>query len=248
MKQWKFDQQLQIKLVFITLCILFIFSIISNFIEKIFIISEKWEIPLIFASLSIITIMLFTLYNIEHNVEMLIKKEGLGFQRYKNYNEFYKDLERVVSTANNSLDLTHIRNEPPSCFISGKSYFEKVEKWCQKHKECPVRRIIAINNNEMLQWAKELFEMTENNKNFFVRVCDWKLKFPMINMSIIDGNNVFLAITADFFEKTPGIQIKDPITTKYFIDYYENLWYNSEPISQELLDRRFNEMKLRGGS
>lgn len=41
---------------------------------------------------------------------------------------------------------------------------------------------------------------------------------------------------------TPGIQIKDPNTAKYFIDYYQNLWSNSEILSEELLNNIENQM------
>lgn len=103
------------------------------------------------------------------------------------------------------MGLTHIRDEPPTHFVLGKSYFDKIEKWCLEHPPCPVRRITALNNEAMIQWAEELFKMTKRNGNFHVRICDWKSRFPMINMAIIDETKVFLAITADIAERTAGL-------------------------------------------
>lgn len=235
MRLKKFNNQIELKIISFFL----ILSIFSGFIEKIVNLPDGWEITLIFIAILMITRMLSTLYNIDSNIEKIIETEGLGLIHYNSYQEFFKALEDEISQPPSSMDLTHIRKDPPSGLRSGKNYFLEMEKMIKKNPDCIVRRIISIDSREMLEWANELLELTEkHDTNFKVNVCDWNLKFPMINMSIIDNSKVFLAITANFVEKTPGIQTKDPKVVKYFIDYYENMWANSSKISRELLNKQ----------
>jgi len=231
----KFNDQLELKII----SILLILSIFLGFMENIVDLPDGWEITLIFIAILMITRMLSTLYDIDSNIEKIMEKEGLGLMHYHSYQEFFKALDDEISQPHSSMALTHIRKDPPSGLRSGKNYFSKMEKMIEKNPDCIVRRMISIDSPEMLEWAKELLKLTEkHNINFKVNVCDWDLEFPMINMSIIDKSKVFLAITANFVENTPGIQIKDPKIVKYFVDYYDNMWANSSEISCELLNKQ----------
>jgi len=232
MRLKKFNNQLELKIISFFL----ILSIFSGFIEKIVDLPDGWEITLIFIAILMITRMLSTLYNIDSNIEKIIETEGLGLIHYHSYQEFFKALEDEISQPPSSMDLTHIRKDPPSGLRSGKNYFLEMEKMIKKNPDCIVRRIISIDSPEMLEWAEELLELTEkHDTNFKVNVCDWNVGFPMINMSIIDGTKVFLAITANFVNDTPGIQIRDPEIVEYFIDYYDNMWANSDEISKRIV-------------
>ncbi len=235
MKQLRFDHRFETRIVSIILSIFMILSILSGYIEKFIDIPSRWEIPIILLALLMITRMLPTIYNIDENMRKLRQEIGyMEVKRYDTYGEFYKDLEISLSMAKVSLDLTHIRDDPPDHFVLGESYFDRIEKWLIEHPGFPCRRIIAVNNEPMSRWADELSEMTKKHRNFHVRACDWSSKFPMINMAIIDGEKVFLAITADIAERTAGLRIEDPAMAKYFGDYYDNVWAHSNELSDAL--------------
>lgn len=235
MKGFKFDNRFEVKITSIALSIFTIFAIMSGYLGKFIQIPKSWEIPIILAALLMITRMLSTLYHVDENIKKILEKEGvINIKRYDAYGEFYHDLGIALGNAKHSLDLTHIRNDPPEQFVLGKSYFDSIEKWCAKNPGAPVRRITATNNSLMLDWAKELYETTKRCPNFHVRICDWRSKYPMINMAIIDGKTVFLAITADIAERTAGLKINDPSMAKYFSDYYDNVWAHSTDVEDHL--------------
>ncbi len=236
----------QLKLIIIS--IFLILSIFLGFIDEMFDLPDGWEFTIIFIAILMITRMLFTLYDINSNIEEIMEKEGLGLEHYHSYKEFFKALEDEISQPHSFIKLTHIRKDPPSGLNSGKNYFLRMEEKIKDKPDCNVTRIISINNCAMLEWARDLLELTEKyNNNFEVKEFCWKLKFPMINMAIIDHNKVdskvFLAITADLVEETPGIQIKDPKVVQYFNKYYDNMWHKSSDLSRDLLEKRQKQLK-----
>lgn len=233
MKKVKFDQHFEIKVASLILAVFIIVSIMSGYIEKFVHLPKGWEIPIILASLLLISRTLMTLYRVDDNIKKLLSNIGwMEVKRYDTYQDFYHDLNIEMKKAKISLDLTHIRNEPPADFVLGKAYYDGVKDWCQSNPGAPVRRITAINNLQMLNWAHQLLNMSDECKNFYVRICDWQSEFPMINMAILDHSKVFVAITSDVAERTSGLQINDKIMAKYFCDYFENVWAHSEKLTK----------------
>lgn len=98
MKAWKFDQKFELKVTSIILSLFIIFGIMSGYIERFVKLPASWEIPIILASLLMITRMLSTLYNVDENIKKLIRKvDWVEVKRYDTYGKFYKDLEKAAS-------------------------------------------------------------------------------------------------------------------------------------------------------
>jgi hypothetical protein len=76
----------------------------------------------------------------------------------------------------------------------------------------------------MAKWANEEKQKANRVANYYFRVLEWALPFAFINMAIIDGHEVYLAITPGEIERTRGICIKDVEIVNYFRDYYHVLW------------------------
>lgn len=214
----------------ILLSIFLFVSIASNYVSALRILPNGWEIPVILGALIIIVEMLSIIFNIDNNIEKVIESfSSTNTIRYDTYHEFYDDLNDSLKRAKKSLCLTHIRDEPPASFVLGQKYFDSIELWCKEHPGASARRITAASNNDMTSWVNEQVETSKRCQNFRVRVCEWKSVFPMINMAILDDEKVFLAISSDAPERTTGIQIEDKGISKYFRDYFDNVWSNSVP-------------------
>ena len=157
---------------------------------------------------------------------------------YATYGEFYRDSSLALDQSSKKVDLTHIRDEPPQDFEGVSDWFEEVIKWCDEHPYGKVRRLIAVSNDRMLAWAKELAEYVNNrpNYNFEVKVCQWTANFPAINMVIFDRRRVFIALTGSGVTETAGFQVSDRLIADYFVDYYNNIWGKSDGLD-DFLDR-----------
>ncbi|MCH9806711.1 MAG: hypothetical protein K0U74_03175 [Alphaproteobacteria bacterium] len=210
------------------LATLFLVALLSEYLEKLVKLPSGWENAMIFLALLSIVRLLGTIIKIDQDMQLLIRQSGVkAIEKYETYEDFYHDLSQALKAAKRSLDLTHIRPEPPSSFRLGAAYFDSIEAWCEKNPAGSVRRIISLENQAMQQWGQELLVVMQRHPNFRARACDRRATFPMINMAIVDERVVFLAITADSAERTSGIRINDERIAAYFLEYYNNIWSKS---------------------
>jgi hypothetical protein len=213
------------------LFVVLIISIISEYFSNVITLPMNWEQPIILTTLILIINMLRKIYDVDNTTKKIYDDLDCdALTKYDDYGLFYKDLDVAMKTAKISLDLTHIRAEPPAAFANSESYYDSQVDWCTKNKSAYLRRITTMSNEKMKKWIKELQKIENEISNYHIRLCDWSLEFPMINMAIVDKKMVFLVLTAGISEKTCAILIRDKKTTDYFIQYYENLWASSKRI------------------
>jgi hypothetical protein len=74
-------------------------------------------------------------------------------------------------------------------------------------------------------------------RRFEVRVVDWRVDAPAVNMAIIDNEVVFLAVTSDSVTRTGGIAVEEREVASHFSDYYRTLWNASTPLEKLLTDQ-----------
>ncbi len=86
----------------------------------------------------------------------------------------------------------------------------------------------------MYDWAVELQAAASQLPRFQVRVVHWNIDAPAINIAIIDGSVVFLAVTGEMLERTRGIAIEDASVAQYFSDYYTNIWHCAQALDEYL--------------
>jgi hypothetical protein len=58
----------------------------------------------------------------------------------------------------------------------------------------------------MREWAEGLLQSMHKCRRFEVRVVDWRVDAPAVNMAIIDNEVVFLAVTSDSVTRTGGVK------------------------------------------
>jgi hypothetical protein len=176
------------------------------------------------------------LYDLDASTGELLQRarSGTNVQRFRTYPEFYEALSSELAGSKRSVRLTHIRNDPPAAFQVDSNYFSDVEVWAKDHPGCSVRRVIAVNNERMHAWAEALRATEESLPNFSVRVTSRSAGLPVINMAILDEKEVFLAISGESPEQTAGVWISDEEVGRYFSDYYDHLWTQSESLKQAL--------------
>jgi hypothetical protein len=207
----------------------------GSIIAEIVGISTRWQMPLIFAALMLTLQMLGPIVDIRASLTSLVGQlSSPKIETLATPDAFYRSLRHALDLATSTLDLTHIRDNPPGD-IGGthpRGWFEEVVKWLKSEPSRSVRRIIAVRNPAMLAWAIELDHLCATNPqlNLDIRVVDWRIDAPAINMAIIDGKTVYLAITGGSMSRTPGLEISDLTIARYFGDYYNNLWNSSEPL------------------
>ncbi len=226
---------LEDRLLVVALLVLFASSILTAAMH----ISSSWQAPLIFLALLAVIKLVAPVDEIHEDVRYLRGvAEAVRVQRYATMESFYSDLAHAVEEASVSLDLSHIRDQPPAEFRGNRptEYFNRVMEWTTSGSQRSVRRLISIRNQEMRQWASQLADATSQIPAFRVRVVKWDMDAPAINMAIVDGKAVFLAITGEIVERTKGLGIEDTDVAAYFTDYYNMLWNNSIDLATFLAD------------
>lgn len=198
-------------------------------------IDPAWQSPLIVTALLAILRIVTPVDEIAANVKYLRELAGTAVQTYSTVDAYYSDLLHAMSKATASLDLTHIRDQPPSDFIGSHpgEYFKHVRDWVSSTDGRYVRRIIAVRNPKMRAWAEELARQTKDLP-YKVRVIDWSVDVPAINMTIVDGRALFLAVTGEVLERTRGLAIEDERVAEAFTEYYNTLWRSAEPLDDYL--------------
>ncbi len=217
---------LEDRLLVAALLVLFGASIVTAALH----ISSSWQAPLIFLALLAVIKLVAPVDEIHEDVRFLRGvAEAVSVQRYATVESFYTDLTHAVDEATVSLDLSHIRDQPPADFRGSHptEYFNRVMEWTTAGPQRSVRRLISVRNDEMRQWARLLADATSQIPAFRVRVVKWDIDAPAINMAIVDGKAVFLAITGEVVERTKGLGIEDTDVAAYFTDYYNMLWNHS---------------------
>lgn len=187
-----------------------------------------WQIPLVFLALIAIISLLNPVEEIHKNVRYLrnVKETSAPSRTFSTRQEFYNDLAKAVEQATSTLDLTHIRDHPPKDFgTEAEEYAESVANWLREDSDHSARRIISANSPAMLEWARALAKLQQSLPAYHIRVVDWSINAPALNMAIVDGRAVFLALTGDTVERTNGFAIEDERTAEYFTDYYSVLWH-----------------------
>jgi hypothetical protein len=236
---------LETKLLLGLLAVLFVASILTS----IFNVDAKWQTPLIFLALIAILRLLTPVDEIHTDVRYLRElSSSAKISPFPTIDAFYADLRHALSKATYSLDLTHIRDNPPQDFGEHASgWFEAVLEWLSKDSARSARRLISVRNEGMRTWAAELQRASSQVSRLQVRVVDWSVDAPAINMAIVDANVVFLAVTGELLERTRGIAVEDHAVASYFTDYYNNLWHAAVPLD-EFLSRAAPRMPRRAES
>jgi len=185
-----------------------------------------WNTPLVLAALLFVVLLVGALPEIRTDVRYLRKvADSVRVQRMDNIHDFYESLSQAVDEAESTLDLTHIRDSPPADFgVGAGAFFEKLRDWCLENDERSIRRIICVRTTPMYIWAEKMAEETEGIRRFKIRVIDWSIDAPALNMAIVDGKATYLAITGAIVQRGKGLGIEDATASQYFAEYYENLW------------------------
>jgi len=191
---------------------------------------EKWFVVGIFSFLFSISVFSMKIPEMSRRIRLIENKINVrGFEKFSNHKTFYEALEISVKNAKNELLLSHIRDEPPSSYRGGKNYFSYVENWANSRPEGIVKRIGAYGNPAMKSWADSQHEASQSIPNYYFRVVPWTMKFPFLNMAIIDRQEVFIAISTGEAEGTKALKFNDAETAAYLTEYFSHVWNHSAP-------------------
>lgn len=185
----------------------------------------KWQIPLIFVALYGIYRSVLPIRQLVADVtvtrETLGRLEALveshAIMTFSNANEFYESLTRALDETTSSVDLTHIRAEAPDDFgVSAHGWFSQVRDWVRTDPSSrSVRRIISVQNDAMENWARALAVETQGLP-FYVSVIDWPLAIPAVNVAILDGQRVYMALPGPTPQRSAGVFTEDVATVRHF--------------------------------
>lgn len=219
---------------FVVLAALLLVSLVLAILEtaNILQVAAGWNTFLILAALCAVVLLVNSLPEIRTDVRYLREvADSVRVQRMETIHDFYESLSSAVNEAENTLDLTHIRDSPPADFgVGAGAFFDKLMDWCTAADDRSIRRIISIRTTPMYIWAQQMAQETEHLRQFNIRVIDWSVDSPALNMAIVDGKATYLAITGSTTQRTKGLGIEDGTASQYFSDYYENLWSSSKDL------------------
>ena len=198
----------------------------TSVVTAIFSVPAAWQTPIILLALILIISLLDPVAEIRTDVRYL--RNVYTSAPSRNFNttrEFYDDLGRAVDQAVSTADLTHIRDNPPADFgQEAETYSELIIEWLRRDPSHSARRIISVRSSAMMDYARALQQVQARVPSYRIRVVDWSISAPALNMAIIDGKAVFLALTGETPERTKGFAVEDETTAKYFASYYSVLW------------------------
>jgi hypothetical protein len=231
-KIFQFGSSWENRVLLVVLVVLLAASIITS----VFNVNARWQTPLIFLALIAIINLLTPVGEIHSDVRYLRQlSSSARISPYSTVDAFYADLRHALTKADYNLDLTHIRDNPPDDFKDHTSgWYDTLLDWLAADGSRSARRIISVRNEQMREWAETLATTAQEQPRLHVAVVDWSVGAPAINMAIIDGNVVFLAVTGQLLERTCGVAIEDKAVAQYFVDYYNNLWGHAMPLGDYL--------------
>ncbi len=192
----------------------------------------RFTAPAILMALLLIIFLISPVEQIHKDVRFLRETTvGVKVKTFDSMRQFYKALDDALDAARRSLDLTHIRDNPPDDFgTNAATYYEGVINWLNEDSDRSVRRIIAVRNARMHAWAVQLSEQCQKSAGFQVRVINWAIDAPAVNMAVIDEQVVFLALTGDALQRTGGVALEHDLVGRFFGDYYDNLFKAAQPV------------------
>jgi len=209
---------------------------VASVVTAAFSVPAAWQTPLVLVALLVIIRLLTPVEEIHTDVRFLRQAAtSVKVELFPGLDEFYRQLDAARSKGTATLDLTHIRDEPPAEFgEDAASWSDSVIDWLRAGPSRSVRRVIAVRSEGMREWAKRLAETQETTPGYHVRVVEWEIDAPALNMVIIDSKVVFLAITGETTERTKALGIEDPVSGEYFTSYYTRLWNAGTDVAQWL--------------
>lgn len=230
-KRWKFAD-IQSKLLIAALVVLAIASIVT----AAFGVPPEWQTPIVLVALLAIILLLSPVEEIHSDVRFLrAAATSVKVERFPNVDEFYSQLNAAIAKGTSTVDLSNVRDEPPKDFGGAATgWSDKVAEWVEAAPGRSIRRVIAIRSEAMREWALELQQLEARLSGYHVRVVDWVLEAPALNMVIIDEKVVFLAITGAEAERTRGLGIEDSVSGDYFTAYYDRLYKSGTPLADWL--------------
>jgi hypothetical protein len=217
------------KLLLAFLIILFAYSVVAAIYQTVTKnqVPSAFTAPVVLAGLYAVVKLVADLPEIHEDVRYLRRAADVHVDRMATVKDFHDSLLKALEKATSTLDLTHIRDNPPADFgPEASKFYEQLVDWVTVDGRS-IRRIIAVKSPAMCDWARNLADDTKHLSNFRIRVIDWKPNVPAINLAIVDGRAVYLALTGEVVERTAGIGIEDDTATQYFSDYYNTLWHGS---------------------
>jgi phosphatidylserine/phosphatidylglycerophosphate/cardiolipin synthase-like enzyme len=146
---------------------------------------------------------------------------------YSDREETLTHLIRKINAAKRSIDVTHFTpSAPPWTSLSEQRYYAAYAE-AVKARRVRVRRILLINSDAQLQWAKDLLAEYAGFPLFLACYAKERVHVPHITIVIIDGNEV--RITGG--ERSPSISpkalsVRHPHFATVFQEHFDALWRN----------------------
>lgn len=199
---------------------------------------QAWGTPLILLALLAVIQMIRPIDELSRDLRYLrAVSNGITIQVFRTTPEFFSALADSVSRATSTLDLTHIRDQPPSEFGAQMvSYSDAIVRWV-RDEDGSARRIIAVNSEAMFAWALQLRAELAGLPRYQVRVVEWAPGTPSLNFAILDGRAVYLSVTGSTLQRTRGLGVEDQDVGLYFSEYYETLWRSAVDLDEFLRDK-----------
>lgn len=226
----------------IGLLILLISALLYGIVNALHLINEIVGISVICAFLSAIAIYLIC-------IRVTVEKSFLFIKRLNDstknviipltkQSELYTELENKVVHANRRVYLMHLDSKPPTSSTYNDNNRIKYFKNCLAKAEegrVKFRRIVNIENQEMLDWVENLINATDDLQNYqiaYIKTGDKGIEnnfpFTITSCQIIDDDKMFLLNPVQNYvprgEFLDCAYIENTEIVTVYAEYYNKLW------------------------
>lgn len=154
-----------------------------------------------------------------------VKQEGAIVTPVSGSRAFYDALLEALGSAKESLDVTHIRPQPPrELDANAEEWYAAQLVWLQGDRGRRERRIVSLTSAAMMGWAKDLQRASEQLVGLDVTVISWQADIPALNMAVFDGKLAFFALPGDTPTSIRGFHTSNPAIVQDMSRLFERLW------------------------
>lgn len=180
------------------------------------------------------------------NIESWASNQGFArVQVYRGKTDFFSAMNEVLTTTQNEVRLTAVRDDPPWSFITRSDesvkWYDNIKQWAKQDPDRHAVRIFAAETPEMQTWGRQLCKELDDSgiTNFDHRVVPWPKDFrlPFINMCIFDQRTVFLIFSPldKSLAESKFIRIDSPELASFLITgYYLSLESRGENLKTKV--------------
>lgn len=159
---------------------------------------------------------------------------------FESAQDFYTTAAESVRRGKREIRATYFRDAPPGEAVGDacERYFEDIVEFARTRRRT-VRRIISVNNKEMVEWCRAQADLDNSIPSYYVRVLDTGAgAVEPMSMVIIDDETIYLAFSGHTHEQLGGVRPRGEKLAQFLRQRFDSHWAVSIPAREFLASER----------